>query len=198
MKIPHPKVLHIVGSKNSGKTTLIRFLIRELSSRRIKVAALKHSSHQHPLDKPGSDSQRFAESFRQAGASPVIFANPDGFAVFSYGISLASEEEFIKKALKDVDIVLVESFRSAAGKKILVLDDKDFPDDSEEVIAVVGNKTKPMRHPIFSPNDLGLVQFVLDACLKFCRGSFPYLAFHLTFPFKSFKFFSSFISIGLF
>lgn len=158
MKIPHPKVLHIVGSKNSGKTTLIRFLIRELSSRRIKVAALKHSSHQHSLDKPGSDS----DSFRQAGASPVIFANPDGFAVFSYGVSLASEEEFVKKALKDVDIVLVESFRSAAGKKILVLDDKDFPDDSEEVIAVVGNKTKPVRSRVFSPNDLGLVQFVLD------------------------------------
>ncbi|MCP4022340.1 MAG: molybdopterin-guanine dinucleotide biosynthesis protein MobB, partial [Desulfobacteraceae bacterium] len=58
---------HIIGQPQSGKTTLITDIIKELTAKGAQVGSLKHSSHVHELDKPGKDS--FLH--RKAGASPA-------------------------------------------------------------------------------------------------------------------------------
>ena len=47
--------IHIVGCKNSGKTTLIVDVLPELVARGYRVGAIKHSSHRHEVDVPGKD-----------------------------------------------------------------------------------------------------------------------------------------------
>ena len=83
------KRLHIVGRKNSGKTTLIVDLVRHLTALGHRVGTIKQTHHQHELDTPGNDSHRH----RQAGAaavgivSPALHAGRCSAAYFSVPVS---------------------------------------------------------------------------------------------------------------
>ena len=55
-------VIAVCGRKNSGKTTLIERMIRELSERGLKTAVIKHDGHDFTCDIPGTDSDRFMEA----------------------------------------------------------------------------------------------------------------------------------------
>ncbi|HFE64289.1 MAG TPA: molybdopterin-guanine dinucleotide biosynthesis protein B [Caldithrix sp.] len=156
--IPHPRVLHVVGPKNSGKTALLKFLIGELNQRGYRVGALKHSSHEHPLDKPGSDSHLFAES----GANPVIFVTPEGFGVFFHATPPEEQQVIWKQAFEKADIVLVESFRSAEGAKIVILNEETRLEEIENILAVVSDTNPPFKYPVFRHNDPRLVDFILN------------------------------------
>ncbi|MFO0998897.1 MAG: molybdopterin-guanine dinucleotide biosynthesis protein B [Planctomycetaceae bacterium] len=73
-----PARVHIVGRKNSGKTTLVCELVREFKSRGIRVATIKHTHHHHELDTPGKDSHLH----REAGAAGVGILSPQMTAMF--------------------------------------------------------------------------------------------------------------------
>lgn len=72
------KRVHVVGRKNSGKTTLIVELVRELVGRGYRVGTIKHSSHRHEVDVPGKDSHLH----RQAGGRPAALVSRTMTAVF--------------------------------------------------------------------------------------------------------------------
>jgi len=158
MKIPHSKVLHIVGPKNSGKTTLVTFLINELSVRGFRIGAYKHSSHQHPLDKVGSDS----DQLRNAGARPSAFATAEGLALFLNATEQKDEQALLKFAYRNCDLVLVESFRSAAGKKIAIVNDQKEIKDLDGVIAVINEKGKIGTFRLFKFRSPELVDFIIQ------------------------------------
>ncbi len=100
-----PKTIHIVGKKNSGKTTLIVELISSLKKRGFKVGSIKHSSHAHDIDRPGKDSHRH----RTAGANPSAFITPVGIGIF---IDRNNGEDdpysIVEKMFADCEIVIVE------------------------------------------------------------------------------------------
>ncbi len=54
--------IHIVGRKNSGKTTLIVELVSHLTNLDYRVGTIKHTHHHHELDTPGKDSFRHCEA----------------------------------------------------------------------------------------------------------------------------------------
>ena len=58
------KTLHIVGFKNSGKTTLIARWVRLLKKEGFTVSVLKHHGHSRPLEMPDpeTDSMQFFDS----------------------------------------------------------------------------------------------------------------------------------------
>lgn len=72
------KRIHIVGQKNSGKTTLIVELVQAFSQMGYRVGTIKHTHHQHELDAPGKDSHRH----REAGAAVVGILSRSMNAVF--------------------------------------------------------------------------------------------------------------------
>ena len=72
------KRIHIVGRKNSGKTTLVADLVAHLTANGHRVGTIKHTHHQHELDTPGKDSHRH----REAGAAVVGILCPGMTAVF--------------------------------------------------------------------------------------------------------------------
>ena len=67
---PQATVIGFYGYSNSGKTTLIERLIRDLKAEGYSVAAVKVSTHDISLDEPGKDTWRYA----QAGAKTVTLA----------------------------------------------------------------------------------------------------------------------------
>ena len=115
--------LHIVGRKNSGKTTLIVDLVRELLGRGLRVGTIKHTHHHHELDTPGKDSFRH----RQAGASAVGIISPAMDAIFfprDRDQETPSRLDSMTRLLGDCDVVLIEGGLSGPGRKIEVWRDE--------------------------------------------------------------------------
>ncbi len=56
------KIIAVCGVKNSGKTTLLEKLVKELSKRGVKTAVIKHDGHDFACDIEGTDSYRLFEA----------------------------------------------------------------------------------------------------------------------------------------
>jgi molybdopterin-guanine dinucleotide biosynthesis protein B len=101
------RVVGIVGSKGSGKTTLIERLIPAFVAQGLTVSTVKHTHHHDiELDLPGKDSYRH----RMAGASEVIVASDGGWARIAASASPAPLQKLLGE-LRAVDLVLVEGFK---------------------------------------------------------------------------------------
>jgi len=159
MKIKHNNLLHVIGNKsNVGKTTLLEFITSEIKKRGITVGFLKHSLHNHPLDKPGSDSFRL----QQAGASPSIFYTPDGMVIVKKNQDRKENEQFISQVFADCDLVLIESNRSADGAKIVIAQKESDTEDVKNIFAIVSETFESAHHPTFSPGDEKLINFIVE------------------------------------
>jgi molybdopterin-guanine dinucleotide biosynthesis protein MobB len=111
-----PAALSVVGWSGVGKTTLVERLVPELRARGLRVGVVKHSSDQHPLHRPGSDTARF----ERVGAELVAFATPSG-------VQLTVKEEparallpLLERFAEAVDLVLVEGWKDGPLPKLEV------------------------------------------------------------------------------
>lgn len=108
--------IHIVGRKNSGKTTLVVDLVKELSSRGLRIGTIKHTHHHHEFDAPGKDSYLH----RQAGAVVVGLIGPAMAAAFrehSESDRMAAIDK-LEPMFSDCDLILVEGQQQANAVKI--------------------------------------------------------------------------------
>ena len=106
---PLPPAFGLAGYKNSGKTTLIVELLRELVGRGWRVGTIKHAHHAFDIDHPGKDSYLH----RAAGATEVIVASARRVAHIRE-LDDAGEPELneLLGRLGTVDLVLVEGWKS--------------------------------------------------------------------------------------
>ena len=111
----HGAVL-VSGYSNSGKTTLMERLIPRLRARGLRVGTIKHAHDGFAMDHPGTDSWRHA----RAGAAAVAVIAPTRAAWLVKTPEELSCTQAIKRMTDDVDVVLVEGFKRAAGPKILL------------------------------------------------------------------------------
>lgn len=112
--------LQIVGKKNSGKTTVILTLIRQLRKQGFRVAALKQTHHEIVMDTPGTDSFRFYE----AGAEQVGLQGSQQF-LWHERSSNHLNELIHQQISKGIDILLIEGFKNEAFPKLVLLRPND-------------------------------------------------------------------------
>lgn len=110
-------VFAVVGHSGCGKTTLVEKLLRELSGRGLRVAAIKHAHHQVVLDTPGKDSYRY----KQAGAVMSMLVAPDELQLVADAVDRREPEQLAQRFLGEADLVLAEGFSQCATPKIEVL-----------------------------------------------------------------------------
>lgn len=132
------KLFGITGWKNSGKTTLIVALVELFTARGLRVATVKHAHHNFDIDHEGKDSFRH----RAAGATEVIVSSGNRWALIheNRGEDEASLDDLLAHLSPDIDLVLVEGFKSGTHEKIQVYRGQDHetllaPGD-ESVVAV--------------------------------------------------------------
>jgi molybdopterin-guanine dinucleotide biosynthesis protein B len=108
-----PQVVAVVGTKKSGKTTTIENLIKELTRRGYKIAAIKHIPEAgHTIDTSGKDTWRYA----QAGAKTVIsVASGEIATIEKIHQETVSINALIKKC-KGNDIVFLEGLKEKVAK----------------------------------------------------------------------------------
>ena len=127
------KVMGTIGWKNSGKTTLVVALVRDLTKRGFRVATIKHAHHAFDIDQPGKDSYRL----RKAGAQQMLIASDQRMALMTENPTPQEprlDKLITRLDLDAVDLILVEGFkhvpfpkielhRKALGKTLLHPDD---------------------------------------------------------------------------
>jgi molybdopterin-guanine dinucleotide biosynthesis protein B len=110
------RALGIVGWSGSGKTTLLTSLLPALRQRALRVSAIKHAHSGFDMDRPGKDSYRY----REAGAHEVVVVSANRWVMLHEAETDEVKMDDILRRMSDVDIVLVEGFRSHPYSKIEV------------------------------------------------------------------------------
>ncbi len=110
------KPIQIIGQPGCGKTTLIVDLIKELTKKNVTVGTIKHSAHDHELDKKGKDSYLH----RTAGAAPVSMITKSMAAIYFPKSKDLSPQTLLETYYTGIDIVLIEGWISGPYDKIEV------------------------------------------------------------------------------
>jgi molybdopterin-guanine dinucleotide biosynthesis protein MobB len=152
---PYRNVISFVAlGTNSGKTYLLERLITELKKRGRKVTAVKHAMHGHAVDPEGKDTFKFS----QRGADRVILFSPDGLLMYE---ARHPEADYLYAiASKDMDIVLVEGFKSGPFRKIEVFNEENYTtplcveQPGQEFLAIVSRAPVDTDIPQFRFEDI--------------------------------------------
>mgnify|MGYP001626140138 CR=1 FL=1 len=105
------KVISFVGYHNSGKTTLIEYLIENLG-KTYKIAYLKHDPKGHAVfDKENSDSARILSLNHQSA-----ILSKDTFVLYQKPKTVDEAIAFFK----DYDLIILEGFKYMAFPKIKI------------------------------------------------------------------------------
>lgn len=132
MKTGAPVVVQVVGYKNSGKTTLVCKLVSLLSDRGYEVGTVKHDAHRFEIDHEGKDTWRH----REAGARLVAISSEQE------GKTCYIEQRYtplsgMLERMGDMDIVLVEGFKSESYPKIVLARDHQQLELIERVAPII-------------------------------------------------------------
>jgi len=111
-----PPIISIVGESQSGKTTLIERLLKELKSRGYRVATIKHAAEYTTFDEPGKDSWRHAE----AGSDAIVISSPREIVLIKRVTDTPDFESITRLLGEDYDIILAEGFKNDGAPKIEV------------------------------------------------------------------------------
>jgi molybdopterin-guanine dinucleotide biosynthesis protein MobB len=167
--IPYRNVISFVAlGTNSGKTYLMESLISELKMRGRRIAAVKHAMHQHAMDPEGKDTYKFA----QRGANRVVLFSPDGLLMYEAGHP--DTDYLYTIASHEMDIVLVEGFKSGPFRKIEVFNEENYTtplcvaEPGKDFLAIVSRAPVDADIPQFRFEDIESIAAFIEkhTCLN--------------------------------
>ena len=163
-----PRLIGIVGWKNSGKTTLVARLVEEFCARGLKVSAIKHAHNRFDIDHKGRDSCHM----REAGAYQIALVSERRWALMTElrGETPPTLEQTIA-SLDPCDLILVEGYKKERHKKIEVRGDTSInqqalaPNDPS-IIAVVTQSGKAQDDlTCFNRDEVSqIADFIAETC----------------------------------
>lgn len=147
-----PAVVAFVAHSGTGKTTLIEKLIAEATAAGLGVGAVKHDAHRFDIDHPGKDSHRFTA----AGAEATLLAADDKLALVRRHSSCPSIDELIGRFCGDLDLVLVEGWKTSNLPRIEVHRPelgRPLLDHDPNLVAVAADGPVDVDVPVLDLND---------------------------------------------
>ncbi|AHF07749.1 molybdopterin-guanine dinucleotide biosynthesis protein B [Desulfitobacterium metallireducens] len=157
-----PVVSIVARHSNSGKTTLLEKLLREIKKRGWRVAVVKHDAHEFDMDKPGKDSWRFT----QAGADVVAISSPYKTAILETRELERTLDEVLERLPDDVDLIFTEGYKHGNKPKIEVFRSavhQELFSKPEELIAIVSDVQFEVGVPCFDLDDaVGICDFLAE------------------------------------
>lgn len=110
--VKKPYVAAVSGVKNSGKTTFLEKLVRELTKRGYRTAVIKHDGHDFQADVEGTDTFRM----QKAGAfGTCIFSKNKWMAVKQEPLTTPSS---LLALFPEADIILFEGMKDSSLPKL--------------------------------------------------------------------------------
>jgi len=164
-------IVSIVGTSDSGKTTLIEKLVPELTRRGYKVATVKHDVHGFDVDREGKDSWRH----KQAGAHTVVISSPQKLALIRDVDHDAELAELRDKYIQDVDIILSEGFKRNSQPKIEVFRKERHREllctREDNLLAIASDQPFDIGVPCYDLDDARRIANLIEE--KFLKGKKP-------------------------
>ncbi len=160
-------IISIVGTSNSGKTTLIEKLVPELVRRGYRVATIKHDVHGFEVDREGKDSWRH----KKAGAHTVVISSPTKLAMIRDVDHDAELVELRDRYIRDVDLILSEGYKRNDQPKIEVFR-KEMKREllcspEDHLLALATDTPFSIGVPCLDLDDAkGLVDLIEENCFK--------------------------------
>jgi molybdopterin-guanine dinucleotide biosynthesis protein B len=159
-------IISIVGKSNSGKTTFLEKMVRELKNRHYKVAVIKHDTHGFEIDHPGKDTWRMA----QAGSDIVMISSPNKMAMIKKINNELTLDQLQAQITDEVDIILTEGYKSDNKPKIEISRTEfngELLCSEEELLALVTDNSFNLDVPHFNLDDAsGVVDLLISDVLK--------------------------------
>lgn len=145
-------IVSFIGRSNSGKTTLLEKVVRELKLKGYRVGVVKHTHHNFAIDHPGKDSWRLA----QAGSDVVAVSSSNKVAFIERldtELTLAQIRTFFEGK---VDILLAEGYKKGNAAKVLVLATGQDREQLclEEPLITISTRPSSPGHPQFDDDDV--------------------------------------------
>jgi molybdopterin-guanine dinucleotide biosynthesis protein B len=146
------KIVCIVGSKKSGKTSLIMRLVAQFRGKGYLVGVMKNSHAPLDLETPGTDTWKF----REAGALRVMLTWPGGAAMPHFSTEESEmPQHIVRLTMDDMDLVLVEGYTQSSLPKILLAgNDPGIEVNRRGLIATVGMGGGTGEIPDFDRDDI--------------------------------------------
>ncbi len=161
-------IISIVGKSNSGKTTLLEKMVKQLTSRGYRIGTIKHDAHSFEIDHEGKDSWRH----KQAGAAVTIISSPAKLALVADTDHDHALSEIRALYMRGVDLIITEGYKRESHPKIEVFRREMHREllctDDDNLIAIAGNPSaSPIDIPVFDLDDVQpLCDFVEQRFLK--------------------------------
>jgi len=111
-----PIIIGFYGESNTGKTTLILDIIKQLKSENYKIATVKITDKNIGIDMEGKDTWKHAE----AGSNIVIFKTP---IETDYMVKQPQTEKEIIEQIKQIgnyDIIIIEGSKEKEIPKVRI------------------------------------------------------------------------------
>jgi molybdenum cofactor guanylyltransferase len=160
-----PPIINIVGRKGSGKTRLVTALIKRLTARGFRIAAVRYTSQKHSLDREGADTALY----RASGAYGTALAAEKEAAVFLPSAAGDTKIAAIGRAFEGCHLVLMEGGLQHGLEKIEVVPEGEMPlcSDDAGLRACVGLPRGMSKIPCFAADDSdGICAFLETRYLK--------------------------------
>ena len=158
-------IISFIGKSNSGKTTLLEKVIVELTSRKYKVATIKHTTEEATLDTPGKDTWRHL----RAGSKATAIGSDKRIVLIKPVKRKSTVEEMARLLGEDYDIIITEGFKQGPYPKIEVHRREVGPllSDIKNVIAIATNESLDTEARQFSIDDpVSVADFIEEEFIK--------------------------------
>jgi molybdopterin-guanine dinucleotide biosynthesis adapter protein len=147
-------IVSIVGKSDSGKTTLLEKIVRELRNRGYRIATIKHDAHSFEIDHEGKDSWRH----KKAGANITVISSPEKMAMVADTDHDHTLSEIRDKFIRNADIILTEGYKREEHPKIEVfrseLKRELLCQKNDNLVAIAGDPASPPEDvPVFDLNE---------------------------------------------
>jgi len=153
-----PPLITIVGHSNSGKTTLLEKLVRELTARGYKIATIKDSHRQPSFDCKDKDSWRHIQS----GSCMTALRTHDRIIIISKASPDTNINEIANLMGEEFDLILAEGFKESDAPKIEVhRSGMDLLQNKTNLIAIATDEQLSAGECQFNINDTtGIADFI--------------------------------------
>ncbi|EIJ81877.1 molybdopterin-guanine dinucleotide biosynthesis protein B [Bacillus methanolicus PB1] len=120
-----PVVFQIAGFQNSGKTTFMTKLIKELSIEKHRVATIKHHGHG---GKPDVIKNKDSSKHAAAGAEATLVEGEGSILLHAENTTLTLKDQIALLSFFNPDVILIEGHKKAEFEKaVIIRDDADLP-----------------------------------------------------------------------
>lgn len=177
-------IVSIVGHSQSGKTTLIEKLIREMVSRGYNIATIKHTHHTVVPAQSEKDNWRHL----QAGSAAAVLSSTDNVTLIK-PMADASLDDIVRLLGEDYDLILAEGFKHDNAPKIEVYRKNTGPllPDLTELFAIVSDESLDSKIRQFAPDDIsGLADLLEKDFIKSQGEQVALYVNNVPIPMKSF------------